>query len=472
MTLIIPRLRFVLIMVVTLATISVIFLVSYLFTRQYKKESLTHLLHYAETVAANVASAEADFIITETYASLQDSIVSFQQRVHVKSVTVIAPDGTILADTHPARLGTVFQIKKSAGVSSLQDYSHVDFDTWLVEVLAPIQVGIVTIGWCNIVLDMQYIQDGIAASEKKTRMVTVGAVLILSTIFFLFSSIITRPLDEIMNAASRVAEGDFDGKARVAGVFEIRRLAEVFNDMTMAVREREARLRQAQKMEAIGVLSGSIAHEFGNPLLGIDFLLKDLKKNGSLAQKELQLLDIGLDECARMKKLVRDLKSFYRPSSEEKTAVDLHQVIDNMLLFQKTHLQSKLIDVVRAYGKEIPQMIVVEDQLKQLVMNLLLNAAESIGERGGVVTISTVKYGETVRIAVKDTGTGISPQDQERIFMPFFSTKQEVSGIGLGLSVVYGIVKNHNGDIQVSSTLEQGATFTVTLPTGERVESS
>lgn len=470
MRLVPPRLRFVLITVVTLLMICAISLVSWFFITHYKEEALEHLFHYATTVASNVASAEAEFLITETYASLQDSIISFQRESHVKSISVIAPDGTIIADTQPEHLGTAFPLAKSVNSSTSQNYTRVNFDTLLAETLLPIQVGVATIGWCNIVLDIEYIQDSIATIKKKTIIVTVFVVLILSSLLFFLSSLITQPLEEIIAATSKVAEGDFDKQARVAGVFEIRRLAEVFNNMTRAIKEREDRLRHAQKLEAIGVLSASIAHEFGNPLIGINFLLKDLRNKSYTTKEDQQLLGLGLDECARMKLLIRDLKYFYRPSSGKKTMVDLHQLIDNIFIFQKKYLQTKSIRIVRVYSENVQMVMAVEDQIKQVLMNLLLNAADSLGDTGGVVTISTTMEKGMVRIAVNDTGTGISQTDQEKIFMPFFSTKSDVSGTGLGLSVSYGIVKNHQGDIYVSSTPGQGTTFTIALPAGEKYE--
>lgn len=470
MRLVAPRLRFVLITVVTLLMICAISLVSCFFITHYKEEALKHIFHYAATVASNVASAEAEFIITEKYASLQDSIVSFQREVHVKSISVIAPDGTILADTQPEYLGTVFPLAKRGNSSTIQSYTRLDFDILQAETLLPIQVGVAIIGWCNIVLDIEYIQDSIATMKKKTIIVTAFVVLILSSLLFFFSSLITKPLEEIMTASSKVAEGDFDRQAQVAGVFEIRRLAEVFNNMTRAIKEREDRLRHVQKMEAIGVLSASIAHEFGNPLMGINFLLKDLRSKSYVTKEDQQLLDLGLAECTRMKVLIRNLKDFYRPSSGKKTMVDLHQLIDNVFIFQEKYLQSKSIKIVRVYSENVQMVMAVEDQIKQVLMNFLFNAADSLGDTGGVVTISTTMEKGMVRIAINDMGIGISQADQEKIFMPFFSTKSDVSGTGLGLSVSYGIVKNHQGELYVSSTPGQGATFTIALPAGEKYE--
>ncbi len=456
-----PRLRLVLILAVTLSILPVIAIISWFFTVQYKEAAMIHLNHYAVTVAENVASAEADFIITENYASLQDSITSFQQRVHVDSITVTTPEGTIIADTEPEKLGSSLAVP---GDGSDRQKIRVDFTTGLAETLLPIRVGNTTIGWCNIILDVGYVQAGLVSMKKRITAVTVIALSLISVLIYFFSTAVTRPLEEMMVVAEHVAEGDFDQKARVAGVLEIRRLAEVFNLMIMAVKEREHRLHQVQKMEAIGILSSSIAHEFGNPLMGINFLLSDLKHMSCLDEEHQRLLDLGLEECNRMKKLIRDLKCFYRPSTGQVAPVGLHQLIDDILLFQKSFLRSRKIGVVKAYGSDIPAVMAVEDQIKQVLVNLLLNAAESIDEDGGIVTIMTEVDREKVIVTIHDTGAGISLENQDDIFMPFFSTKPEVSGTGLGLSVSYGIVKNHKGEIKVSSSPDQGTTFTLILP--------
>lgn len=460
-----PKLRLVLILVVTLSILPVIAIISWFFTVQYKEAALIHLHHYAVTVAENVASAEADFIITENYASLQDSIMSFQRRVHVESITVTTPDGTVIADTDPENLGDSLAVPiGGAGRQPGRNNIQVDFKTGQAKTLLPIQVGNSTIGWCKIVLDIGYVQDGLVSMKNKITAVTGIALFIISVLIFFFSTAVTRPLEDMMVVAEKVADGDFDQHAKVAGVFEIRRLAEVFNLMTNAVKEREHRLHQAQKMEAIGILSSSIAHEFGNPLMGISFLLGDLKRNSCLDEEHQRLLDLGLEECSRMKKLIRDLKCFYRPTSGQVTPVVLHDLIDNILLFQKSFLKSRKIEVVKAYGTDIPPVMAVEDQIKQVLVNLLINAAESMDEAGGTVTIGTETDAKTVAITIHDTGAGISRENQEDVFMPFFSTKPEVSGTGLGLSVSYGIVKNHKGEIKVASSPEQGTTFTLVLP--------
>ena len=462
----VPRLRLILISVVALMTLFIATVISWLFVVQYKKESMIHFHHYAQTVAANIASAETDLIITENYASLQDSIVPFLQGDHVVSITITTPGGTIIADTHPEHLGDSFLLTVKQGQLAKYGNTLVDMEASWAETVYPIQVDDTLIGWCIVELDIGYIQESVFAIKKNTAIVACIAILVSYILLFFVSSAVTRPLENMMDAAASVAKGDFEQRASVTGVYEMRKLAEAFNIMTMAVQERETQLRQAQKMEAIGILSSSIAHEFGNPLVGISFFLNNLKTDGQLSQENQQRLDLCLDECSRMGKLLRDLKYFYQPSSEERGPVNIHRLLDDILVFQQSYLEALNVEVIKEYGKNIKDVMIVEDQIKQVFVNLFINAAESMVENGGTLTITTAAKKNSVSVAIRDTGCGISEKDQKEIFMPFFSTKPEVTGTGLGLSVSYGIIQSHHGDIRVSSSPGKGTTFYISLPTG------
>jgi signal transduction histidine kinase len=120
--------------------------------------------------------------------------------------------------------------------------------------------------------------------------------------------------------------------------------------------------------------------------------------------------------------------------------------------------------VVLNYAENLPQIMAVSDQIKQVFLNLLTNAVDACHKGGGVITISTWQENDRVAVSIKDNGVGIKPEEMEHIFRPFFTTKPEVKGTGLGLSVSYGIIKNHHGEFRVDSQPGKGATFTVLLP--------
>ena len=233
---------------------------------------------------------------------------------------------------------------------------------------------------------------------------------------------------------------------------------------TQELQETQGQVLHAEKLSEIGKLSASIAHEFNNPLQGILSILKGLKKRAILEEEDKELLDAAINEGDRIKDLICSLQDFNRPSSGRKTIMDVHQSLDSILLLQKSDFNRRRISVVRNYAVGLPQILAVSDQMKQVFLNLLANAADACDHHGGVITISTWQEGNRVAVAVQDNGVGIKPEEMEEIFRPFYSTKSEVKGTGLGLSVSYGIVKKHQGEIRVESQPGEGATFTVLLP--------
>ena len=177
------------------------------------------------------------------------------------------------------------------------------------------------------------------------------------------------------------------------------------------------------------------------------------------------MLDAAIKESDRLKDLIRSLQEFTRPSSAQKVFTDLHQLLDSLLLLNKNDFHGKKISIERNYSERLPQIMVVPDQIKQVFLNLLINAGDACQQGGGVITVSTSVEKDRVAIAIKDTGIGIKPENMEQIFQPFYSTKPEVKGTGLGLSVCNGIIQYHQGEIRVESQPGAGATFTVLLPT-------
>ncbi|MCL2458987.1 MAG: PAS domain-containing protein [Desulfobulbus sp.] len=225
-------------------------------------------------------------------------------------------------------------------------------------------------------------------------------------------------------------------------------------------------LHHTQKMEAMGQLAASIAHEFGNPLLGISFALRDVQQRFSEDAEAVALLQLAGTECDRMRKLIRDLRQFNRPSTGKKTVFDIHRLLEDTLVLYRRFLDERHIVLVRSYAGQALYVNAVEDQIRQVFINLIINAADAMKEHGGVLTLSTACEGDRVVTCVEDSGSGIAPHHLDKIFEPFFSIKEAVEGSGLGLSVSYGIVQAHGGRIEVRS--EPGQTvFQVSLPAAE-----
>jgi len=241
-------------------------------------------------------------------------------------------------------------------------------------------------------------------------------------------------------------------------------LQSMVDDRTRELRAAQAQLIQSEKLAALGRLAAGIAHEVNNPLQPIlnclEVAIEDIENNQPV---DVQGLRIAEQEVQRIKGIVSRLLDFARPTTGETVRVNLSELIDEVILFTQKQLERMQVQVIKRF-QPVPPILGTPAQLKQVLLNLVLNAAESMPE-GGDLTIELFPDGGGVVVAVADTGMGIEPEALDRIFEPFFSTKSD--GTGLGLSVTYGIVQGHGGTITVESEKGKGSRFVVWLP-GER----
>jgi PAS domain S-box-containing protein len=245
--------------------------------------------------------------------------------------------------------------------------------------------------------------------------------------------------------------------------------ARFYGDLKQLLREREetqAQMIHTEKMSALGRLMASIAHEINNPLQAVDGYL-------SLAEEKLddpgrvdalrRYLRIAGEEVDRISDIVSRTRDFYRPEREGFWDVDVETLIENVLLLTRKKLEHSDVTVEHTGPEELPTVEANADQLKQVFLNLVINAVEAMPE-GGTLYIRTAleREADVVRIEFEDTGVGMSQEMMDQVFEPFVTTKEE--GTGLGMSISYGIVQAHNGAIAVSSEKGAGTTFTIRLP--------
>ena len=231
--------------------------------------------------------------------------------------------------------------------------------------------------------------------------------------------------------------------------------------------EAERRLIQAEKLAAVGEMAAGIAHELNNPLTTVtgfsELVLEELPDDSDI-RPDLGLI---LKEARRARDVVRRLLDFSRRSESERTSVDLNELMDDVLSLTSHLLRTSSIQLNVNLGKKLPWVSVDRNQMKQVFLNLIHNALQAMPE-GGKLFIQTGihQFGgrKWVAASIEDTGEGISEKDLERVFEPFFTTRSGDGGTGLGLSVTYGIVTDHGGEIDVESQLGKGTNFTVRLP--------
>jgi signal transduction histidine kinase len=227
----------------------------------------------------------------------------------------------------------------------------------------------------------------------------------------------------------------------------------------------EKQLMQADKLASIGQLASGIAHEINNPLniiLGYTQLLLRDEEKESQKHQDLKIIEKHARTC---KIIVGDLLSFARSTKTKKGVTHIHTVIEELLSVVRNSFELDRIQIERVFDSRVPEMVLDGEKIKQVFMNLLMNAKQAIGKDGTIRLISQYKGScSQVRVQVIDSGCGISPEHLPCIFDPFFTTKSTGEGTGLGLSVSYGIIKNHGGEIKVDSHVGLGTTFTVILP--------
>ena len=260
---------------------------------------------------------------------------------------------------------------------------------------------------------------------------------------------------------------------------QVTAVVSVLHDLTR-IRELEQRrveqeLFESQKLAAEGRLAAAVAHEINNPLEAIKNSLYLLVSRTPEDDPNRQFLEIANNETRRVSEIIRQMLGFYRPKAD-KVPVDANRILDEALTLLERQLRQHHVNVARDFAPDLPSILASADQLKQVFLNLFLNAQEAMPS-GGNLRIATRLSRETdtgflitgryILIFVQDWGMGIIEEDLRHIFEPFYSTKQKQRGSGLGLWVSLGIIQQHGGQMKVRSRPGHGTTFTIALPIGE-----
>jgi signal transduction histidine kinase len=239
-------------------------------------------------------------------------------------------------------------------------------------------------------------------------------------------------------------------------------------------RRLQEQLRHADRLATIGQLAAGVAHELNEPLTSILGFAQLSQKHPELPTEAGEDLELIVKSTLHAREIVKKLLFFSRQMPSQSRPVDLNQTIEEGLYFLESRCRRQGIELVRELDPELPEITADPAQLHQVLVNLVVNAVQAM-PGGGRLTISTRAIDEGVQLSVADEGIGMVDEVREKIFLPFFTTKDIGEGTGLGLPVVYGIVTAHGGAIEVDSAPERGSTFTITLPrrnTAERAPSS
>jgi len=248
-------------------------------------------------------------------------------------------------------------------------------------------------------------------------------------------------------------------------------LSAVYNELAesmVQLQESQEQLIQAEKLSSLGQMSASIAHEINNPLAGVlvyaQLLAKKLSRDTLTKQVGLEYLGKMASEVDRSSRIIRNLLDFARPSEPKLGDVDINKVIEDALTLVDHQAELGHVGLIKELHPSLPTVYADYDQLRQVLVNLTLNAIQATPGGGWVTVHTQPAENGALKVEVEDTGSGISKENMEKLFTPFFTTKEKGQGVGLGLTVAKGIVEKHCGSIEVESEEGKGTTFTIHLP--------
>lgn len=376
------------------------------------------------------------------------------------------------------------------------------FDKDLALPLQEEKIGVARIG-----LSLDKMRQEISRMTNIVMLLTFLVVTIAILLTFALVNLIVKPVDELVQATQTIARGDLSLVVEVNRKDELGKLAQAFNQMTTSLKESrkqiedysrnlekkveertkelkeaQALLIQTEKMAAVGQLAAGVAHELNNPLGGIlgysQFAIEKITRkprieltNEDVSSYTQYLKDIEC-QAQRCKTIVQNLLKFARASVEDSfEPLDLNAVITDTLIFTRHQMDMGKVKLKLELADSIPSIMGSANQLQQVCTNIILNALQAMPHGGELRIVTGSAQREStkmVQIEFSDTGCGIDQQNLNKIFEPFYTSKKPGEGTGLGLSVSYGIVKDHNGEILADSQPGKGTTFTILVPAAER----
>lgn len=347
-------------------------------------------------------------------------------------------------------------------------------NNWYITAYEPIEdlnhqrIGILYVG----ILEQKY-QDIQTEIIFAFLTITIIGMLVTMAFSYFISQRISIPIKRLVSASKEIADGNLDAKVEIQSGDELGKLADTFNKMGTALKERDEQLKEftrkkimeSEKLALIGQLSANVAHELNNPLQGIvtySHLLLENKPAEDAENDSLQKIVIQANRC---RDIIRGLLDFSRQRKPDKTLCDVNDVLTGCVSLLERQAIFQNIQINYDLQADLPKAIIDPAQIERVFINLLVNAAEAM-DGNGQLTLSTRfdPSERSIELEFADSGHGVSRENLEKIFDPFFTTKDTGHGVGLGLAISYGIVKEHKGTISVESEIGQGTTFTVRLP--------
>lgn len=518
----------------TIALVGVMFLFIVLLIKQQGDELLTAELRHV-TQLSQVISKSTRYAMLLDEPEIVDKIIEdIGKQEGIKSVRVLSKEGKIAHSNNEPEVGQRINKKAEACVlchEGKQTLAEIpNHKTWRifkgadgVQLLGNMQVirnepschtaschehskDQTVLGVVDITYSLDVINQTMREHVVKMIVTSIGFILLVSiSVGWLLHRLIYVPLKDLETGSRKLASGDFDHVIPVRDDDEFGSLARSSNLMMAAikksrqdleewvqtleqkVKERteelhlaEAEVARGEKLASIGQLAAGIAHELNNPLTGVLTFTSLMRRKMSDGSQDADDLDLVIRETKRCASIIRRLLDFAREKVPEKKMVNLNNLVEDTVRFVERSAALQKIEITLDLDPDLPEILVDSDLIKQVIMNMLVNAKQAIEENGNIWVETRLHHARkmpesgnesvpTVEFSISDTGCGIPEANLKRIFDPFFTSKEVGKGTGLGLSVSYGIIKSHGGEIKVESAVGEGTTFRIFLPTNLQV---
>jgi len=325
------------------------------------------------------------------------------------------------------------------------------------------------LGVLDVTFTLGEAEANLQANQRYALWLLIGAIVgITAVIWISLRYLLVRPVKSLLRATEAVAKGDLEYRVNGEMRDEIGQLAVSFNEMTASLQDAKVQIYRSNKLASLGRLAAGVAHEINNPLTGVlsfsSFMLKRAPE-GSEEQEDLKTI---VGETKRCRQIVRGLLDFSRQVQPKKTRACFNTAVRRAHDIVRNQLLVSNVDIKLDLAADLPEVLADGDQLVQLILNLVVNASDAMkGRTNSEVSVTTKLIEEdgqaNIEVVVSDNGPGIPDENVEKIFDPFFSTKGN-EGTGLGLSVVWGIVDEHEGTIRVNTVLDEGTSFIIRMP--------
>ena len=354
-------------------------------------------------------------------------------------------------------------------------------NNWYITAYEPIKnidhqiIGILYVG----ILEQKYVD--IKQQTLFTFLgITLGGALVSMVLAYYISRRISRPINNLASASGEVARGNLEARVEIHSNDELGELATTFNTMASALKERDEKLKEftkrkimeSERLALIGQLSANVAHELNNPLQGIvtysHLLLEELPQDDP-ARDSLEKI---VTQANRSRDIIRGLLDFSRQRKPDKTLCDVNNVLKECVSLLEKQALFLNVQITTTMEEKIPLTVIDPSQIERVFINIIVNAADAMDSKGKLNIYTRFDpVDRNIEVGFTDTGHGIPKENLEKIFDPFFTTKDTGHGVGLGLAISYGIIKEHNGTLSVESEVGKGTTFIVRLPVTTEEES-